>query len=62
MHLINQDTTDVSQEGKAVDSSIVKAMQLVIINQKDQTITQIIWKLENRVTQLENQLDDIKQY
>lgn len=64
LNLISCDTTTISEEGKTIVSSTVKAMQ-VIVNQKDQTISQMqnqIYQPENSVIQLENQIDDVNQY
>lgn len=64
LNLVTANTSTISEEGKTIVSTIVKAMQ-IIINQKDQTIEKLqnhIFLLDNRVTELESQLDELSQY
>lgn len=64
LSLINADTLTISEEGKTIVNTIVKAMQ-IIINQKDETIIKLqtqVTQLENRVVELEDQVDEVSQY
>lgn len=64
LSLIGNELTHISEEGKVIIRTIVKATQLMI-NHKDKKITALqndITKLENRVVQLENQIDEVNQY
>ena len=64
LSLITADTVTISEEGKTIVNTIVKAVQL-IINQKDQTIVKLqnhVTQLENRIIQLEDQVDEVNQY
>lgn len=64
LSLINADTVTISEEGKTIVNTIVKAVQ-IIINQKDETIKKLqnhVTQLENRVIQLEDQVDEVNQY
>ena len=64
MDLISDDLEALSQEGKAIVSTIVKALTLSM-QEKDQTIQTLkskVSSLESKVTKLEDQLDDIYQY
>ncbi|XP_045104317.1 uncharacterized protein LOC123499839 [Portunus trituberculatus] len=64
LDLITDETETISEEGKIIVNTIIKAMQL-INNQKDEKISQLeshVKQLENRVTELENQVDEVNQY
>lgn len=62
--LISAETSNISEEGKTIVSTIIKAMQ-IIISQKDEVITQLqsqVRQLETRVSELENLVDEVNQY
>ena len=64
LDLITAETASISEEGKTIVNTIIKAMQL-INNQKDEKIEQLqshVSQLENRITELENQVDEVNQY
>lgn len=64
MDLISGDLETLSQEGKAIVSTIVKALTLSM-QEKDHTIQTLqskVSSLESKVNKLEDQLDDIDQY
>ena len=62
--LVSADTATISEEGKTIVNTIVKAVQ-IIMNQKDQTIVKMqsqITELENRIAQLENEVEEVNLY
>ena len=64
MQIIANEITNISAEGKAIVSSIIKAMEIITAN-KDSKIMQLqsqVDQLQTRVGQLETKLDDIDQY
>lgn len=64
MDLILSDISAPSQEGKSIGSSIVKALSHVS-QEKDKEIAKLqdkVETLEDRVTKLDEQLDDAEQY
>ena len=64
LRLIEDDIKTLSEEGKAIVSTIIKALQ-IMSDTKDQTIEKLQTKIEalgNRILQLEDQLDDVNQY
>ena len=64
MDLISGDLESLSQEGKAIASTIVKALTLTM-KERDQTIQTLqsrVSSLESKVTKLEDQLHDTDQY
>lgn len=64
LDIITADTATISEEGKTIVNSIIKAVQL-IIDQKNKKIDQLqshINQMENRITELENQVDEVNQY
>ena len=64
MDLISGNLETLSQEGKTIVSTIVKALTLSIreIDQTIQTVKNKVFSLENQIAQLQDQLDDIDQY
>lgn len=64
MDLISSDISALSQEGKIIVSTIVKALSLVS-QEKDKEIAKMqdtVDSLKDRITKLEEQLDDVEQY
>ena len=64
MDLISSDISALSQEGKVIVSTIVKALS-IISQEKDTEINKLqdrVDSLESKVTKLEEQLDDVEQY
>lgn len=64
LSLISNEITPISEDGKVIILSMVKDTQL-IIDQKDQTISQMqsnITKPGNKVFELGNQTDEVNQY
>ena len=64
LDIISNEISNISEEGKVIVSSIVKAIQIISKNQ-DLKITQLqnqVDKLQTRVTQLESEIDDCNQY
>ena len=64
LDLISSDTSKLSQEGKVIVSTIVKAMTM-LMKEKDHTIAKLqtrVDSLENKIAKLEDQIDDVEQY
>lgn len=62
--LISSDIARLSEEGKVIVSTIVKALS-ILSNEKDEKIEKLqskVTSLEDTVSRLENQLDDVEQY
>ncbi|KAK3892402.1 hypothetical protein Pcinc_003772 [Petrolisthes cinctipes] len=63
-NMIQDDISTLSGESKVMVNTSIKAVQL-IMDRKDEHINQLkteVVTLENRVSQLENQIDDVSQY
>ncbi|XP_045107742.1 uncharacterized protein LOC123502643 [Portunus trituberculatus] len=63
LSLVTADTATISEEGKTIVNTIVKAVQ-ILINQKDQTIEKMqnhIVQLENKIAELENEIEEEKE-
>lgn len=63
-NMIQDDISTLTEESRVIVNTIIKAVQL-IMDKKDEHIDQLkttIVTLENRVSQLENQIDDVSQY
>lgn len=64
LSLVTADTATISEEGKTIVNTIVKAVQ-ILINQKDQTIEKMqnhIVQLENKIAELENETEEVNLY
>lgn len=64
MHLISSDIASLSQEGKVIVSTIVKALA-ILSQEKDKEIAKLqdqVSSLQKTVRKLEEQVDDVEQY
>lgn len=64
LDLISSDTSKLTEEGKVIVSTIVKAMT-IIMKEKDYTVAKLqtrVGSLESKIAKLEEQIDDVEQY